>query len=98
MKISLYKRHFGRHRLIKEVDVDGTFRKFGKQVDDDFHINEERLLNVLPKNFLPCEPNKILLIIEEGNGGTGVRNLKTFKPWAKYFDSYSIGLLKTKHK
>ena len=96
MKVTLYHRSIGIHSYVKECEIEGTFRRYGKAVDNDFEINEERLLKALPKDFLPCESNKVLVTIEEGNSGTGVRNLKMFRPWSKYFNSYSIGLLKRK--
>ena len=96
MKVTLYHRHFGIHTKIKECEIEGTFRRYGKSIDNDFEINEDRLIKALPKKFLPCESNKVLITVEEGCVGTGVSNLKMFRPWSKYFNSYSIGLLKRK--
>lgn len=96
MKVTLYHRSIGIHSYVKECEIEGTFRRYGKAVDHDFEINEERLLKALPKGFLPCEPNKVLVTIEEGGCGTGLSDLKIFRSWSKYYNTYSIGLLKRK--
>ena len=96
MKLELFKRHCGCHTLIRECSIKGSFKSYATKIyeKDDYKINEQKLLNAIPKNFLPCEPNQILLTIEENWGGTGQTGLTLFRNWAKYFDSYSLGLMK----
>lgn len=96
MKVRLYKRHYGVHSLVKECEVEGTFRRYGKKIDgvDSYKINEERFLNALPEKFLPIEAKKVLLTVSEEWGSTAISELNVFRPWAKYFDSYSIELVR----
>lgn len=90
MKVILYKRRYGVHRFVKECEVPVSFNKV--YIKEDV-INEDLLLNLLPKNWLPVEPREILLTISDKEGcGTGQRGLNRFLPWAKYFDSYVIEL------
>lgn len=104
MKVRLYLRSIGRHQLIKECEIEGTFRRYGriKKTGNEsvrgieYEINEERLLQALPKKFLIHEPNKNLVFVTEGDCGTGVGDLKIFRSWSKYFNSYSIELVKRK--
>ena len=103
MKVRLFKRHYGVHTMVKETEIDGTLRRYIKKYDgeenknrvgDFYTINEERLIGALPKNFLPVEPSKVLVCVQDKSkmGSTGQSNLSTFRNWAKYFDSYSIEL------
>lgn len=104
MKVKLYIRSSGRHQLVRECEIEGTFRRYGKikktgnesVLGREFEINEERLLKALPKKFLIDEPHKNLVFVTEGDCGTGLSDLKIFRPWSKYFTSYSIELIKRK--
>ena len=61
----------------------------------DDNINEQLLLDNIPKDFLPDKPNQILLVVEDKSGnGTGQRGLKIFRNWSKYFDCYSLTISK----
>ena len=103
MKVRLNYRKDGCHAFIKECEIEGTFRRYGKQkvvkghpfyIPPTFTINEERLLDALPKDFLMSEPGKTLITVSEGSSGTGIDNLSIFRSWAKYFSSYSLELVK----
>ena len=88
VRIILCKRHFGEHKILKEINVDCKFSDVYLGEDD---INEELLLSVIPKNFLPTEPKNILLVkIDEDGGGTAQRGLNIFKNWSKYYDAYVL--------
>jgi hypothetical protein len=101
MKIRLFKRNYGYHSFVKEVEISGTFRKYSKKltvdpngIGDDYLIKEERLLDEIPEGFLPQQPKNILLVVQDlsRRGSTGIRDLKVFRPWSKYFSSYCIEL------
>lgn len=95
MKLVLNKRHYGVHSLVKEVEIEGTFRNYAKKIgDDDYQINEQKLIESIPKDFLPVDPKNILLTVGESWGSTGQIGLSIFKNWSKYFDCYSIELCK----
>lgn len=98
MKITLYHRHIGAHTPVKEAQIKGRFSDYARTIQrsDDYKVDEEKLLANLPKGFLPTEPGKILLVIDDDHGGTGQRGLTRFRNWAKYFDSYSLGLWRGK--
>lgn len=96
MVVKLYFRRYGIHEFIKEVKIKGSLEDYYFGLDN---INEELLLKNLPDDFLPVEPSKILLLVEnlhfktgEPIGSTGQRNLSYFKNWEKYFHSYCIEL------
>lgn len=94
MKIKLFKRHYGIHRFIKEVEFPRVLLKTIYKGEDN--IDEVLLLTVMPENFLPkgIQPNKVLLMVanSDGIGSTGQRGLKLFRNWSKYYDSFSIEL------
>lgn len=94
MKILLAHRHYGVHKEIKSVEIKGEFSDYAKDKDvyGDYKIDEQKLLDALPADFLPVKPNLILLAISDKSGGTGQRGLSVFKDWAKYFDAYCINL------
>lgn len=103
MIVQLYHRHYGQHSLIKECEIVGTFRRYSKKItntkwwmEPKYEINEELLLSELPKGFLISEPNKTLLTYSEGEIATGLSDLKKFKSWSKYHDSYTLMLIKRK--
>lgn len=105
MRVSLYRRHYGVHSLIKKIEIDGILRRYAKKyvgventnrVGDFYTINEKRLLDALPKKFLPEDPSKILVTVSDATGGTGQSNLFVFRNWSKYFDCYCIDLSKLK--
>lgn len=104
MIVQLYHRTCGKHLNIKDCEIEGSFKKYGRVkqpttwwAGKEYEItNEEALLAALPKDFLPVDPSKVLILVSEGNSTIGVRDLKIFQPWAKYFDSYSINLIKRK--
>jgi len=105
MKAKLYHRHYGLHTLVYEVEIEGSFGEYCKLeiskqenlknniVGEDFSINEKKLLEELPSDFLPTEASNVLLTIDNKDRGTGQRGLKIFKNWAKYFDSYVLSLI-----
>jgi hypothetical protein len=95
MKLLLSYRRFGVHHAIKEIEIDGTFRKYGKLNNGMYEIDEEKLINSLPNNFLPTTPDKILVLVADSEyGSTAVCNLKTFRDWSKYHFSHSLTLKK----
>lgn len=96
MVIRLNYRHFGRHTLLKEGEIEGTFRRYGKvNSNGEYTINESRLLKALPKGFLNSDANKTLVLVNDSEYGcTAVGGLELFRNWSKYFDSYSLELVK----
>lgn len=93
MKVRLYKRHYGVHSFIEEIEIEGTFKKYVKKIDDNYQIDEEKLLESIPKKFLPVDPKYILLTIEK-SVSVGQSGLSIFKNLSKYFDSYCVELCK----
>ena len=108
MKIELYKRCLGEHKKIKSVEIQGLFSNYCIKIDeskfefdkyDNYEIKEQEIVDLLPKDFLPVEPENILLSITEGKYSTGQRlTLKIFKPWQKYFNCYSIFLINEEYE
>lgn len=95
MKVQLRHRHYGVHELIKEINIDGRFEDYcDPKTNQDYIINEQKLIENLPQDFLPVPPNKILLSVSDDDGGIGQVDLNIFRTWAKYFDSYCIELYK----
>lgn len=101
MKVKLFRRHYGIHTLVKETEVEGTLRRYVKrnsEVDpaagETFAVQEERLISALPNDFLPVDPSKILLTIQDKGkmGSTAQVGLSQFRNWAKYFDAFCIEL------
>ena len=95
MKVILNRRHFGVHTPVKEAVIEGEFTDYYLGEDQ---INEDLLLKNLPKGFLPVDPSKVLLSVQNVNdageviGATGQIGLKIFRNWAKYFDAYNLEL------
>jgi hypothetical protein len=97
MKLRLNHRKYGIHYFIKECEIEGTFRRYGKvNSNGDYFINEDRLLKAIPKDFLKSDlKNTLILVRDSKYGSTAVTDLNLFKSWGKYFDSYSLELVKT---
>lgn len=100
MKVTLAHRHYGVHENVAETEVPGEFSDYATPkpgaTRDDYVIDEDKLLAALPEGFLPRQPSRILLAVEDETGGTGQRGLKRFRDWAKYFDAYCLNLVKDK--
>ena len=103
MKVQLHKRNYGRHSFMKECDIPGTFRSYGEAIKcnnwwepGSFKVNEQKILDSLPKGFLPVDASKTLLMVAENKTMTGLNNLTIFRSWEKYFDTYSLALIKRK--
>lgn len=97
MKIKLFHRNYGIHSFIKEIEVDlkfGTMVKKSKNPNDGFTINEEAILESIPKRWLPVKPENILLTVGDKHGSTAQRRPKKFRGWGKYFDGYCLELCK----
>lgn len=103
MLITLRRRHHGVHEFVKEVEIPGQFDDYcvlipwdGNSSDrqENFKIDEEKLLAALPARFLPVKPGKVLLSVDDQYGGTGQRGLNVFLNWAKYFDAYCLSVQK----
>ena len=97
MRLILFNRHFGIHKYVKEVTVDLKFDeivKRPKEPNDDFLIDEFSIFLHMPKNFLPVDSLQILLCVGDKHGSTAQRHPDFFRPWGKYFDSYSLELSK----
>lgn len=91
MYIQLMHRHYGFHKPIKHIEIPC---EFSEVYLGDNNINEELLLESIPKDWLPTKPSSILLTVENKFGGTGQYGLNKFCSWAKYFDSYVLELHK----
>lgn len=99
MKVNLRRRHFGVHELLRDCELPGAFadyaaKKPGGTGPDDCAVDEAKLLGGLPEGFLPISPRRILLTVEDADGGTGQTGLTAFRDWAKYFDAYVVSLVK----
>jgi hypothetical protein len=98
MKISLWHRRYGVHSRVKEATIDGSFGDYctlADEVYDQYDIDEGKLIESLPEGFLPVTPSQCLLCVEmAGSGGTstGQSDLRIFRPWGKYFNSFSLQL------
>lgn len=96
MKIKLYHRHYGVHTHLKETEVEGELSDYATTIDselDKYLVDEDKLIKSLPSNFLPVKPVSALLTVEDKDGcGIGLYNVEKFRIWAKYFDSYVLGL------
>lgn len=92
MKIGLWHRHHGVHKMINEEEINC---KLSDVYLGDNNINEKFLLSLIPDGFLPTKPENILLTYDDENGcGTGQYGLNIFRNWSKYFDSYVLSLSK----
>ena len=99
MKIKLYFRHFGIHKLEKEIEISADFNDIAEilpkesenNVSNNYRINEDMLIKLLPQGFLPKEPKKILLSVNNGDDtSSGQVGLNHFMNWSKYFDAYCL--------
>lgn len=91
MTIELFHRHYGVHHRIKAIEIPLEFESVYHGEED---VDEDALLDNMPDGWLPVEPHEILLMVADGNCATGISNLVRFRPWAKYFDSYSLVIKK----
>jgi hypothetical protein len=95
MKVNLRYRSYGVHELVNSIDIDGNFSNYCTQTSkDDYKIDEYKLIDNLPNDFLPVKPRNTLLTIGNEIGSTGQIHLSLFRPWAKYFDCYVVELMK----
>jgi len=97
MKVGLSKRRHGAHIEIANCEIPGDFDDYAKLrpgSSDDYAIEEQKILDALPEDFLPVAPRMILVTVDDDNGGTGQTGLTLFRDWAKYFDAYSLNLMK----
>lgn len=98
MKVTLAHRHYGIHRQVAETEIPGDFSDYatpdpqGRR--DDYLIDEDKLIAALPDGFLRVPAPRTLLAVSDDLGGTGQRDLKRFKDWAKYFDADCLNLVK----
>ena len=95
IKISLSHRSYGRYTHIKDFMIDLPDHEIIEHKtngEDEFTINEQKIIDNLPKDFLPTQPRFILLTVDDDNSGTGMRELKRFRPFAKYFHAYAISI------
>lgn len=96
MKVCLRHRHFGVHKAVREVEISGKFEDYLIRDDKDKShrvLDEQKILDALPKGFLPQDPEKILLTVSEGNLGMAISVPSLFRSWAKYFDAYVLDLI-----
>lgn len=95
MKIQLRHRHYGVHELIKEIEISGEFNDYCEQINrQDYKIDEQKIIDNLPEDFLPVSPDNILVTIGDEKGSIGQIHLRLFKYWVKYFDSYVLDIWK----
>ena len=94
MKIELRQRHYGVHELVKTTEINGCFNDYCTPINKyDFKIEEQKIIDLLPKDFLPVSPKNILVMVCNKNGCTGQRELEVFRNWAKYFDAYVLDIM-----
>ena len=91
MYIQLMHRSLGVHDPIKHIEIPCRFEDVYLGEDN---INEDLLLENIPKGWLPTSPSLILLTVGNKYGTTGQYNLDKFRVWAKYFDAYCLELHK----
>jgi hypothetical protein len=90
--IQLNKRHYGIHSALKYLELPNV--AFEDIYLGEDQINEELLLTNIPDGWLPVPPERILLMVGDSLGSTGQNGLIKFRNWSKYFDSYSLDILK----
>jgi hypothetical protein len=98
VKVELTSRHYGVHKLVKDAEIPGEFGDYATapaDPNDDHAIDEDKLIAALPDGFLPVAPRRVLLGIQDGGSSTGQRGLSVFRDWAKYFDAYTLVLVKS---
>lgn len=91
MYIQLFHRSLGVHTPIKHLEIDLNLDDVYKGEDN---IDEALLLTVIPEGWLPVKPSDCLLTVANDNGGSAGQYTEIFRPWAKYFDSYVLELLR----
>ena len=96
MKVELTRRHYGIHDLVKDAELPGQFSDYAIPVpgttQDEYKIDEDKLLAALPEGFLPVPTRRVLLTVRDADWSTGQVGLTRFKSWAKYFDAYTLSL------
>lgn len=98
MKVTLARRHHGVHEHVKEAEVPGDFAGYATPAGEsggDYAVSEDKLIAALPAGFLPVPPGRVLLVVADGNSGTGQAGLTRFRNWAKYFDSWVLDIVKS---
>ena len=90
MYIQLAHRHYGIHEPIKHLKIPCDFNEVYL---GDNNINEDLLLKNIPADWLPVPSKAILLAVGNEHGSTGQYNVSQFRPWAKYFDAYSLTIM-----
>ena len=96
MKIILFHRHLGLHKLVKQIEIPCSSDEIISHQNDKiepYAINEQKLINLIPEGFLPTSPRDCLIDVYEKTCSYGVGRLKLFRSWAKYFDAYSLCLV-----
>jgi len=101
VKIELTRRHYGIHELVAETEIPGELGDYATPLApnppryDEYAIDEDKLIAALPDGFLPAYPRRrVLLAIGDEDGSTGQSGLTRFRNWAKYFDAYTLTLMK----
>jgi hypothetical protein len=100
VKIELDHRHYGIHSPVSEAEIPGEFadyatpRALPNADRDEYAVDEDRLLAALPDGFLPVGTRSVLLMVADEDGGTALSGLSRFRPWAKYFDAYTLNIFK----
>jgi hypothetical protein len=100
VKILLDHRSYGVHEPVSETEIPGEFADYATLLPpprlrpDEYAIDEEALLYALPATFLPVLPAQVLLAVSDEDGGTGQSGLSRFRNWAKYFDAYTLNIMK----
>lgn len=100
VKIELCHRHYGVHSLVSETEIPGEFGGYatplppGNPHRDEYAIDEDKLLAAIPDGFLPVAARSVLLMVGDEDGSTALSGLSRFRPWAKYFDAYSLTIKK----
>jgi len=94
MKVRLTHRRYGVHTTQAEAEIPVDFTDCNEH-RDEWVIDERKLLDGLPFDFLPVRPAGILLGVADWDGG-GTAHSRTvlFRRWAKYFDAYMLWLVR----
>ncbi len=98
MKVKLMHRTYGIHTPRKEVNIPGKLKDYGRyhRAENEWKLDEDKILRLLPKGFLPVKPAQCLLSVADSDGCSSgqYKYVKRFRPWAKYFDAYCLELQK----
>lgn len=81
-----------RGRVQRSVKYTWIPCRFEHVVGPGGQIDENLLVNLIPRGWLPAEPREILLTVATAKGSTGLRRLTRFRPWARNFDCYVLEL------